>query len=83
MKSKGILVDAIYTSKEVNDSVEEDYAQIYNDFNIVNSKQIAKSIIVINSVDIDIPNIEGSQLEKMIFDKTQGYIVSGLPYTIN
>jgi hypothetical protein len=84
LKTKSIFVDAIYGRKETNVDVQDDYAQIYNDFNIVSSKNIAKSIIVINSVDIDAANIAtSSQLEKTIFDKNHGMVVSGLPYTIN
>lgn len=83
LKVKGVFVDAIYCRKTISDSVEEDYTQIYNDFNIVSSKNISKSIIVINSVDIDNPVISNNaQLEKVLFNKTEGKLVSGLPYTI-
>jgi len=77
-------VDAIYGKKEEDEDIEGDYAQIYNDFNIVNSKNISKSIILINSVNIDASTITSSySLEKSMFSKFGGAIVSGLPYTIN
>lgn len=84
LKNKRVLVDAIYGKKQENEDIEGDYAQIYNDFNIVNSKNIAKSIVIINSVDIDTPTIPSNhQLEKTIFDQLGGTVVSGLPHTIN
>jgi hypothetical protein len=84
LKLKGVSFDAIYCTKYPHDAIEEDYAQIYNDFGIASSKQIAKRIIVINSVDIDSMNIESnSELEKTIFDKQNVGVIFGLPYTIS
>jgi hypothetical protein len=84
LKTRSILVDAIYGRKATDDNIQEDYAQVYNDFNIVSSKNIAKSIIVINSLDIDNSKISTNlELEKIIFNKNNGLTVSGLPYTIN
>lgn len=84
LKSKGIYVDAVYARKEHTDDIEEDYAQIYNDFNIVNLKNIAKSIIFINSIDIDSPTLDSNvELENLITNKDQGSVISGLPYTTN
>lgn len=77
-------MDAIYGRKTSASSIEEDYAQVYNDFNIDSSKNIAKSIIIINSVDIDSAIITNNvQFEKMMFNKAEGTLVSGLPYTLS
>ena len=47
-KSKGLVLDAIYSKKGEDGNIAEDFAQIYNDFNVVNPKTIAKSVIVIS-----------------------------------
>ena len=77
LKLKGVPFDAIYCTKQPHDAIEEDYAQIYNDFGIGGSKQIAKRIIVINSVDIETTNIEkNSELERIMFDKENKGVIS-------
>lgn len=77
-------MDAVYKKKKETDDIAEDYAQIYNDFNIVSHKQIAKSIIIINSVDIDSPNVlKNHVFEKMMFQKGIGKVTTGFPYTMS
>lgn len=83
LKIKGVFPDAIYGKKDISDSLEEDYAQIFNDFNIVDPKSISKNVIVINSLDIDSPNIDNNtELEKLLFNKYSGKVANGFPYTI-
>ena len=83
-KSKGLVLDAIYSKKGEDRNIAEDFAQIYNDFNVVNPKTIAKSVIVISWVNIDSWSIKNNiEFEQFLFDKTQGMICTGFPYTIN
>ena len=83
-KSKGLVLDAIYSKKGEDGNIAEDFAQIYNDFNVVNPKSIAKSVIVISWVNIDSWSIKNNtEFEQFLFDKTQGMICTGFPYTIN
>ena len=83
-KAKWLVLDAIYSKKKENGSIAEDFAQIYNDFNVVNPKSIAKSVIVISWVNIDSWSLKNNiEFEQSLFDKTQGMICTGFPYTIN
>mmetsp|Transcript_33094 Transcript_33094/g.38004 ORF Transcript_33094/g.38004 Transcript_33094/m.38004 type:complete len:544 (-) Transcript_33094:23-1654(-) len=84
LKAKAVFPDAIYSRKSDDEHADQDYAQIYNDFNIVSSKGVAKSTIVISSLDVDATTIkDNKELEAVVTGAEHGQLVRGLPYTVN